>query len=471
MILGRMDFRGPADGWVWPEADEECFTVVRGGCDVQAAAPKKVTFLGSGVHTRNGDSIELHLDLGRRRAGSVVFGYDGGFEWLHVELDLRRRRVTIRTSECDRRQPVASAPLGSMGGRHVLRIDKADGAGGYVKLTDVRVRLDGREVLTAEGLNVLGEMGVIVQVAGSRATLRRFVHRGPAFGVPEYFHVGGWQVLNRPDIDANLASIYRGLRAAAEARVRLLLTPETSLTGLFARDAVTRRAGPIAHAERKLRRFLRGLKGAPYLVTGLPVWKKATGGPRAGVRYNVSRVYDPDGHIIADGAKVHSCEPDFHHGLRLNEFEVEGVPVSMHVCHDGRYPELWTLPVMFGARLVLHPSNGGTVGGTVDAFESRVGRATTTTHAFYLGVGGGGGSALFGPGKYRNLLAVSAECGRDNPSFPDVGEPVECLLHRTIRVHDAFGYWPVRSFRAGEQTAAAYVDVYRCLGGRNLPDG
>lgn len=168
-------------------------------------------------------------------------------------------------------------------------------------------------------------------------------------------------VPNRPDIDANLASIRRGLRAAAEAGVRLLVTPETSLTGLFATGGVTRRPAPVAEAEAKLRRFLRGLRGAPYLVVGLPVWVRSPGSPRGGTRYNVSRLYDPDGHVVADGAKVHSCEP----------------------------------------------------------------------------------------------------------AFPNVGEPGECLLDARIRVHDAFGCWPVRSFRASEQ-AAAYVQLYRCLGGRNV---
>ena len=42
----------------------------------------------------------------------------------------------------------------------------------------------------------------------------------------------------------------------------------------------------------------------------------------------------------------------------------------MHICHDGRYPEPWTLPVIFGARLILHPSNGGHVSGSIDAFEA-----------------------------------------------------------------------------------------------------
>jgi hypothetical protein len=38
-------------------------------------------------------------------------------------------------------------------------------------------------------------------------------------------------------------------------------------------------------------------------------------------------------------------------------------------------------------------------------------------------------------------------------------------VHARIRVWDAYGYWPVRSFRASEETAAAYTVLYRSLGG------
>ena len=48
-----------------------------------------------------------------------------------------------------------------------------------------------------------------------------------------------------------------------------------------------------------------------------------------------------------------------------------------------------------------------------------------------------------------------------------ISQPVECLVHANVRIADAFGYWPTRSFRASEETAAAaYVALYRSLGGR-----
>ncbi|KPK85024.1 MAG: hypothetical protein AMJ81_04315, partial [Phycisphaerae bacterium SM23_33] len=456
MILSSMNFRGRAGGWRWPGPKEGAVELSRAGGLVTAGRGKHVRIDGPGVHTRNGDSIELRFDLLQAAGGAVGLAFAGGMEHLKVTLDLKRRRVAIFTSEWNRPQPAAAAPLTlERKGTHTLRIDKTADAGGLVRTANARVRLDGRTALEAAGLNVLPEMGVRVTVSSARVLLRRFVHRGEPSGLPESLHVGGWQMLNRPDLPGNLESIRRGLRAAADAGVRLLVTPETSLTGLFPTRPVTHRSRRVAQAEAQLRRFIRLLKHAPYLVAGLPVWQAAPGRRGKQTRYNVSRVYDPDGDVVLTGAKIHSCESDFWHGYRLHEFEVDAAPVCMHICHDGRYPEVWTLPIMFGARLVIHPCNGGKVSGTVDAFESGAKRQTATMHAFYLRVNGGGGSCLVGPAKRGNLLAVSEECRRDNAAFPQVGRPAECLLHAEIRLTDAFGYWPVRSFRASEAAAAA----------------
>ena len=232
--------------------------------------------------------------------------------------------------------------------RAVLRIEKSQGRGGLVKLADFHVTLDGTTFLKVCDVNVLPDLGVALGVHRTRVLLRRFVHRGAPTDVPEFLHVGGWQMLNRPSVADNLDSICRGV---------------------------------VRAAERKLRRFIKDVGNAPYVVVGLPVWESVPGHRRRKTRYNVSRVFDPDGDAVFTGPEIHSCETEFWHGFGVNEFDVYGAPVSMHVCHDGRYPKTWTLSVMFGARLVLHPSNGGTVRGGIDAFESGSGRATSTSHA------------------------------------------------------------------------------------------
>ena len=475
-ILTNIDFRSAADVRVWlSPMDSE---VPLNDAGAIFAAPRGKTFRarldgirGHAVHTRNGDTIELWFRPPGLKKGSLLFVFSGGFEFALATLDFRKGRISLSTADWTRPQPVASAPL-TMGkrSRHILRLGKTEAGGRLVKNADITVYLDGSKLLTAKDVNVLPEMGVDVRVTGARLVVQRLVHRGNPSGIPEYLHVGGWQMLNRESIEENYKSICRGLRQAANEGVELLVTPETSLSGLFPESRVTRQPKPVADTERKLRRFIRELRNAPYLVVGLPVWESVPGHGLQNTRYNVSRVYDPEGHTVSTHAKIHSCETRFWHGYRLQEFNVHGVPVTMHICHDGRYPEVWTLPVMFGARLILHPSNGGKISGSVDAFEAKAKLAPTTSHAFYIHVNGGGGSYLVGPQKFNNLIAVSPECRRDVPSFPTVGEPREGLFHARVRIHDAFGYWPVRSFRTSEAAAKAYVSLYRSLGGRRNSD-
>ena len=406
--LGHTRFQEPGQGWDLPPVGSPGFETSRDGIKVSATPDRTLDISGPGVHTRNGDSIELRFRALGSHAGTLEFGFDADLhEYARVELDFSEATVSLATSDWTVPQPVASAPLSVSGHEsHTVLIEKQEGGGNLVK--------------------------------------------------------------NAESIETNLDSICRGLVQAAEAGVQLLVTPETSITGLFPRSPVTRDPAPIAEAEDRLRRFIRDLKDAPYLVAGLPAWDSVPGHALESTRYNVCRVYDPDGEIASSHAKVHSAngiEDGFWHGYRLNELDVYGVPTTLHVCHDLRYPEVWTLPVMFGARLVLHPSNSGHVRGSVDAFEAKAKGDSDTSHAFHLNVNGGGGSYIVGPQRHDNLIAVSPECRRDNDAFPMVGPVQEGLFHARIRVYDAFGYWPARSFRASEPVAEAYLSLYRALGG------
>ncbi len=472
-MLHDMIFETSQAGWDWPKQLEPDFEIVIGGLLFRAHGRKLLSILGPGVHTKNDQSIELffslHNTLIRKPAGYFELGFAGGFEHATVKLDFEKNEISFSTSDCTQTQPVATTPFKmSEHELHVLMIEKNQGSGKLVKNADINVFLDGKKLLSLKNQNVLPELGVKITAYNIDLVARRFVNRGEPLPIPEYLNLGGWQMLNKDNIEENLNSICRGLREAAEKKIQLLVTPETSLTGLFPQKPVTHNPEPVAEAEKKLKDFIRNLKDAPYLVAGLPVWEKSKTGNI--VRYNASRLYDPDGHIVATCPKIHSCESDFWHGYRLHEFDILGVPTTMHICHDGRYPDLWILPVMFGARLILHPANGGNVSGTVDAFEAKAKRSTTTSHAFYINVNGGGGSYIAGPQKYDNLLAASPECTKEVSTYPNVGPPVEALIQANIRVHDAFGYWPVRSFRTSEEAAKAYLELYRAMGGKSSPE-
>ncbi len=460
-ILYQTRFKSADPGWGPAGAKYESDGLLLG-------ATAATSLQGPGIHTRNGDTIELTFEWSTSQRGVVKFGFSGGMETATASIDFRSGKATLDTSDWSTPQPVDRQSISIPRARqNTIRISKNSGAGTLVKKADLVVTLNDKIILNTRNADVLPEMGVGVSVTKAPAYLKRFVHRGIPSGIPEYLRIGGWQVLNQPDIDANLDSICRGLQEAAEGGIQLLVTPETSLTGLFPRDRVTQDPAPVQAAERKLRKFIKSLRNAPYAVVGLPTWETVKGHRRSKTRYNVSRVYDPDGQIVDTYPKIHSCETEFWHGYRLQEFDIYGVPTCMHICHDGRYPETWTLPVMFGSRLILHPSNGGIVRGSVDSFEKGAGRSTSTSHAFYVNVNGGGGSFIAGPDKFNNVLDVSEECRRENRAFPMIGEPVECMIESQIRVSDAYGYWPVRSFRASEEVAGAQLALYQSLGGQH----
>ena len=437
-----------------------------GGARLCSTSDEAVSVGAEDVHTWNGDAIELTFRPEGDSRGELEFGYAGGAERALAVVDFAASTLALWTSDWRLRQPVATVKLDIVPDRdHVLRLRKTDGGGSLIRVSDLELFWDGRKMIHEPNQDVLPEMGVRLAVRNQAILARRFVLYGKQPAVPEYLHVGGYQVLNEPSIEQNLEAICRGARRASELGIQLLVTPETSLTGLFAEHEVTQNPDPVREAEDKLRKFLAELPDAPFLVVGLPVWHRDPEHPDRVVRYNVSRVYDPDGAILTDCPKVHSCEVDFWHGQSLNEFEVHGVPISLNVCHDARYPDTWTLPVMFGARLILHPANGGRPRCSVDGLEQLANNAVVSSHAFYLHVNGTGGSYLVSPHKYDNLLDTSLESRRDNAAFPMIGEPVECLLHANLRIHDAFGYWPARSFRLSEESARAYVDLYRARGG------
>jgi len=463
-ILEDYRFNGPSPGWELPGPGDPRCQVTSRGCILSG----KALIHGKGVHTRNGDTVELYFRPLERSQGAIIFDLGGGFEAVKVKLDLVTKRVFFATKDCTRPGTTADVSAVLRGRKdHLLLIAKTQGSGFLVKKADVSVFLNGRQVILEKDLNVLPEMAVTIGVENQKVLLSRFVHRSLPSGIPKYLRLGGWQMPNLPSIEKNLRSIFRGLEQAASASVQLLVTPETSLTGLFPDKRVTKDRRAIHEAERKLRNFIRRLKNAPYLIAGLPEWRQVPTRRRRSIRYNVSRLYDPDGNIVLSCPKIHSCENDFGHGYRLNEFDIYGVPACMHICHDGRYPDVWTLPVMFGARLVVHPANGGGGANSIAAFESLARQWTFTSHAFYIQVNGSGPSGIVDPRGV--LLAASSDCRRDAATFPALDSPCESFFHARIHVPEAFGHWPVRSFRVSEDVAAAYVALYKAMGGQRCP--
>lgn len=148
-------------------------------------------------------------------------------------------------------------------------------------------------------------------------------------------------------LETNLRRIEKGIDEAAAAGARLVLFPETALSG-FTEAAV---AGLD----------WRALSGAMEKVAELAkargiyvLYGSAT--PSHTARpFNTAILVDPSG---AEVMRYHKMIPErwFEPGGAPALFAVDGIPCTVIICHDNRFPELVRLPVLAGARICFYIS-------------------------------------------------------------------------------------------------------------------
>jgi predicted amidohydrolase len=77
-----------------------------------------------------------------------------------------------------------------------------------------------------------------------------------------------------------------------------------------------------------------------------------------GKTYNTAVVFDSRGRLVERYGKLMLAgEKWATPGNHIAFFELEGVPSTVIICHDERYPEFVRLPAMAGARLVYYISH------------------------------------------------------------------------------------------------------------------
>ena len=157
------------------------------------------------------------------------------------------------------------------------------------------------------------------------------------------------QMRSTRDLGENLKAIQEHLREADDDGVRVVVFPECALTGYFD-DAHCRGtvASDLEQAFDAIAATCRELGVYAIVGTALPEGDRV---------YNSGVVFDPRGEILERYHKMQLAErwPDA--GDHLSVFHIDGVPCSMIVCHDSRYPELVRLPVLAGAQVVFYLSH------------------------------------------------------------------------------------------------------------------
>ncbi len=172
------------------------------------------------------------------------------------------------------------------------------------------------------------------------------------------------QMVSGFDLDENLGQADRLIQQLAMQNARLILLPEncfmfsaSAFLGVAQSDTQQAQIDTFLSSRAKLCNC--------YLVAGsLPVKS-----PADGKVFSASRVYDPNGVIIAEYHKIHLFDVDvadtvgryresdtIEPGLAPVCFDMDGVKVGMSICYDLRFPELYRQLCDQGCQVLLVPA-------------------------------------------------------------------------------------------------------------------
>jgi predicted amidohydrolase len=150
------------------------------------------------------------------------------------------------------------------------------------------------------------------------------------------------------DIDANASAIVAALEKEAPHRTRLVVFSECVLSSYDHKTIKNSTQEQIDAALGRIRDACKKLN--LYAVVGSPYYED-------GKRYNGAFVIGPSGEIVKRYAKIHKVEgPIFEEGDKLAIFRIDDVPTTIMICHDERYPEIFRIPVLAGAKVGIYIS-------------------------------------------------------------------------------------------------------------------
>jgi predicted amidohydrolase len=151
------------------------------------------------------------------------------------------------------------------------------------------------------------------------------------------------------DVDENSKRMGESLSRLAARGVQVAVFPECALTGYYQGSVMPIPESEIAAAEERLRQTCRDRKIAAIFGS---VYKAN------GHAYDSAVVFDSRGELIERYGKIYLAGEKKWAvpGNHIAYFELEGVPSTVIICHDERYPELVRLPAVEGARIVYYIS-------------------------------------------------------------------------------------------------------------------
>jgi predicted amidohydrolase len=168
---------------------------------------------------------------------------------------------------------------------------------------------------------------------------------------PQTLQVSCVQMHWAKSLEENLEKTLGCVKAAARAGSRVVLFPETNLTGYYFPYVVTLDPGKVRAA----------VADTCRAAAENGIWVIAGSVRKTRDRFlNLAHVIAPSGKIAYEYAKVHMAGRDertyCRGGNKLALFAIDGILCTLVICRDGRHPELYRLPAMAGAQILFHPS-------------------------------------------------------------------------------------------------------------------
>ena len=171
-ILHHARFTEVSAGWNLSPGAKGSVEVGADGALLSPPEGETAELWGTGVHTRNGDSIELRFRVLDAGNGWLRFGFDAEeHEYARVEVDLRSGTASLFTSDWRLEQPLATAQSALSAESHTLLLEKTEGKGDLVKNARVTVYFDGeRRCKPCQSCSGLAS-SCILPMAGSSAAV------------------------------------------------------------------------------------------------------------------------------------------------------------------------------------------------------------------------------------------------------------------------------------------------------------
>lgn len=169
--------------------------------------------------------------------------------------------------------------------------------------------------------------------------------------LPETLQVSCVQLHWAKSLERNLDRTLHYAREAAREGSRVVVFPETNLTGYYYPDVLRLTPAQVADALEETCRAARENN----------IWMIAGALRHTSNKFlNIAYVISPEGRITYEYAKVHMAGRDEQKycrgGNKLALFEIDGILCTMVICRDGRHPELYRIPAMAGAQILFQPS-------------------------------------------------------------------------------------------------------------------